>query len=1267
MRRVLQTRALSIVLAFACALCLSVELRDRNAANAAQQYEVPVASLTSVSTIAVCSQEFGTYTELDNTTTNQLCGTATNSEMSILSFNVQPGEDASPVSLLFESFPPAPADSQSGAKYDRSQPCSAVRRGKSCTTFANAPLKVGVTSSAVAVTYSLTPITDKFPFVYLDYASIAKWDVDDEENQEDGDIWTADSLLNPDPTNQYFACAVGAEVNYQGQVRTLFGGMHSTNGGNYQYDGGCEAYQGASHNGYNSWSLPYCYYHPDKCKRTINAQAWCIQRLSGVNNGGTLTPDANPQLSGFCSPSITTARSYTGKEEWYPMSSLRRDWFGCLANSGNCEKQSADIEGGVCNVCRAEYTDSAYMAGMFGHERKCNTFMQDFRQCYLESMDKLVFSDSGGVQTVHCTSWSADAKTCTAQNNFTNTADKNYKICLDSPVQDGGVNSEKSCSLFLPTQQCDQLMGNCGPGTLQTACFGSYNQPEDFYDTSTASSSDTTEQGILGKRGVSRGAAITPYWLHTASSSTGANPSDWNKAHLYRCGHFCNSMPIIDNYAANNALNGEGRFYSGQNLGYVKGWVGLGPFCRAYQVQRRGRVKASVTFTVGQNEADTSTLSVSTDDTGTGSAVSYDENVKGVAARLLGPGTTTGRVTNDVSGVLVVCGAEPVASTETASYIPTPGSINGALGPRWDVNDNPWPTLTKAVDAVQDPVNGLGVSGVTGACTNGCPMPVTPLITALQCFRCSTASMAPWQVCYYLHKVCKEVMPHSGCEVPFDFTLKGGVDGTVSDGLLSAKCNDRASSGYDTDFATAWGEGASCQQGTTDAQCTANKQTPRGVSWMWYPESQRAAFGSGCGQYGMNPWKFGLSEGIGQYVCTRPGAQVPCVPGRSVDAPTVGVKPPCSVLGGMTKFYCATSSGKNPSNFAYAEGACPKLEGNGCDKNSDVAQPAGVPPGWVRGKPNFWVHMGKLYTKPLQTSTLSMAVDLYVNQFALNADVQNISPGKLVTAAGVSCILVKGSTNGYSTVGVQNTGPLTAGYIVRFVQCYGAKGQRDVGVVDNTDRRVSVTPGNVSTVTFDLSTSKGVSFSQTTCKYELYPQARASLLLDTRQFGCAVTLPPKQNAPGSNALPSLSGNGADYGPNTCNAPRVICWFYYGSLFSQISFIVLVSLVAAVSIYFIILVVRVSYAESRVNTQRNAAQQAKSTAREADIAIQEKLEHEELEARKQQDLALARSQQAALPGTIAKGLESAVADIAKRRRSENPPTTSASAIDRDEVY
>lgn len=1170
-----------------------------------QQPALPTASLGSVTTIPICEQEFGTDTQSAQKTTDALCGDAKQQSLTIMRLNINPTQVGGAETFEFNALPPA-EDNSNGQQFNNDQPCDQVRSGENCQIFGNQPMSITVSSSPLAVAYFIAPITDNFPIQTLRYSSLAQWSDDDEANNDDGDF-DESNLLNPE--SQYYACYNGYEYDPDDDdLVTRFGGMHDTNGGNYQFQGGCQA---------SGESDPYSLNCKNSdCELTINARAWCTHRLTGHN--------AKENFITLNGPCKTTLSQKPTDTPWFPHNSLRND-FGKSDTAGQLPATTG------CVVCRADYSDNRYMAGLFGNERKCNTFMQDFRQCFVESWRAAY---PGQSQNVLCPWSETDADLCSAGA----AVDDNRLVCIDAGQ--GGEGGVQSCVLYTPPQECQQLLEPCNPFTAGTTCWGSYNQPSGFYSVSKGSDPNPgVVQGLLGKRGNERGAAITQFWISEHGGSNDNSGDSWNHGHLYRCGHQCTNMPEIP-----RPLSYKGNEYkvSTQNqAGYVKGWTGLGPLCKAFAIERRGQIEASITFDVSVSSGGSSkqsSFSVATDETAGGNSVGYDPSVKGVGARLRGPGTVTGDAISDLGGVLVVCGANPVESTSGVTV--TPGTINGVLGEDWDVRRNPWPTLVQAVQGAQTDQFSMG------ACMNGCSMPVAPLITALQCFSCDTASYASPDVCKALKQSC--IDNDLECVVPIDFD---------ENNIGTCNCNTCPPSV----------NGKKIWDGN-------NQNVPRGVAWMWYPEESLAAFGKGCGQYGMNTATFGKDEATGQFVCSSSGDSVPCVPGVSADAPTAGVPPPCNVLGDMTNFYCRTSSSGGQAGTSSTDcGVLANPRGCGSDEAGQVPLPQGVMPDWERAAPNYWVHKGRIYKTPPDDATITTTADLYVSGAALNADVENVSPGHFVTLGRTACVLQKGSTLGRAFVAVQNTGALTAEYLVEFDGCLGSSGQQEISAVGSRQQTATIASGNTTQLSFQLSVPQGFSFSSVTCTYSLRPAARTSLLLDNRSYGCAVANPSVNLQPGSTGLTPLQASGGELGPDDCIDPGFECWVATGSTFSHVVFFTLLGSMAVMGIVFFIVFARSLHANSKTVQVEKATKHEERMSDIMELAEKKELEkYREKQAEVRTEKAL-RTEELGLPTVISESIEQVLADRAAPNPDEDLQTTeidrtpsSTSARGREEI-
>jgi hypothetical protein len=515
--------------------------------------------------------------------------------------------------------------------------------------------------------------------------------------------------------------------------------------------------------------------------------------------------------------------------------------------------------------------------------------------------------------------------------------------------------------------------------------------------------------------------------------------------------------------------------------------------------------------------------------------------------------------------------------------------MNARLGPSWPETKNPWNTLKQILQAVDAAATKAGSStGLSGS--SGCAVPIAPFITALQCFRCDTASLAPLDLCIAIQKVCAD--PHNaafGCEVPIDFAVSESTpDGVAA--LATATCTDPTwTSAKQLDY---WSK---------------KKDVFRGTAWYWLDDTALPAFGTECGQYGMDPWAYGKNEAMGQYVCSTPGAEVPCVPGQSPDSPASDIPTPATVIGDMVQFYGRTSGAASRPQTQV----CSAATGTNCADTPGVPLPIGVPPEWSRTAPNYWVHGNRLYRLPTDQYEISLDVSLYVNGFALGSDVQEVSPGQFVTnvppgaPAAATCGLEKGSADGTANMYVQNTGTVPASYVVKFTGCVGALGQKQIDVSADglSEQFVPVEPGQIrGPVQFSLEVPAGAAYDSCYCSFTLEAAAVPGLVLDEAGYGCVVNQgkrSPRPPGTGINA-PNIQEGTA------CRTSDFWCNIFNGNrLDSVVYWLGMTLLLVGVSL-FMYAFIRYARADAMYEQELRLAQKNKENAMALDVETSEEL-------------------------------------------------------------
>lgn len=1079
--------------------------------------------------------------------------------------DAEDGIDSSSETFTFSGFPRADYSQQEIDNFDPENPCQYIKAGQPCEVFAS-PLTLSVSASKLIYAYPMKELTDPFPYSYISYDSILEYGTDDENGE----------VLNPDQNCDVNngggqctdTCQCGLAIGGEGSTFAskectrklmgrdiLIGGKSSTNAGHY-LDETCVNTQNIGGMGQlaivNSWainrkdsfrtgfidstpvSLPFDIYRgtrneADQTKAdqmyqimdnalksnegsnrirnyNRNTLSACMGYLYNTNTDSSVPP---VNLIGPCAEAqnVATVGRYPAFRD--PSSTPLR---GSLVKDGDGNVQN--FNAGTCIACIAEYKDSYNVPGMFGSYAKCQNFVEDWTNAFV-----------------------IDLRSPVNQNALRNDGDTDsFDIYYERTQVAVGTSANpfyqsKCCRFVLPHDSITRVLGRCPASSSNDACWDSYNRPPQFVQTQNLPSNTAKTDiedgsfpqgfensplppdgdqvgGSLPNFGYkNRGLALTPFFPTNKGSGTtnGDVKTEFMTSHIYRCGSNCNDFGADEG-------SQSAKEKSPIDKGRAKGWLGLGPFCKAYEVSRTARpffeVNVNVAYQNGKGE-DTSTetirLSSYSSNYYSGSALGTTTD-GGIAAQLNPPRGLSGVGAPPLGGVVVVCGAVTKASSSASL-----GKISGTLGPGISPTVNPWGVMKTLIE---NAANRLG-SGFDafGVKQHGRVAPIPGFVTALQCFNYETACLPDQDVCQALFDACKRINADPNvkvdlCRVAFEYITENDAD--------FEKCGNSASadsvnvvkllSSGDKELA-ADGVSYICKT------CSKKKDVPLsafGQSWYYLPPEHLKSFGKNCGQYGM-PLNYGKDENTAQYVCTSPGATVRCVPGY--DSISSDTKSPCEVIGGLVGYH-GQSSGTKATIIDDTRKAMCYPDVSNFDAESFAAQvgiPEGLPTNWNAENPDKWVDFTNgmfLYSEAANANSELADVSVYLNGRALNAAITSISKGIFINATTVpdalrkSCSLEKNAGVGASIlpVYIQNVGTKTANFVVNFNGCNSDK----VRATTQDITIPNIEPGKLGEGEFEMEISSDESAVIFQCYLSLSPPGQPDVIFDAVASGCTV-------------------------------------------------------------------------------------------------------------------------------------------------------------------
>ncbi len=851
----------------------------------------------------------------------------------------------------------------------------------------------------------------------------------------------------------------------------------------------------------------------------------------------------------------TTGRACVLPNRWGPL------WPLSGLYVADYEKQYQEIgqftSGAVpCVTCRYDHMDSSFFPGLGGNQRKGKFLIDDFRESWVAAYSVGTFDPD-------------PSNSVGGLNPINGTLGFNY-YQIKNQVK-GTTQTYILSPLFV-----SQVLQSCSPSLNGETCYGSFNQPVDFF---VSGSSDPSQipniytQGIEGfvqignGRGglqyTKRGSATTPFY-----GSPGDDKTD--HGHHVKCGFGCDPsyQASISTTFSGNALS-----QNVSQIGVAKGIAQLDPQCTAMAVSLQGKIFTGVEFTFnfinssGQN--DTRVMVLTTENIGSGNSVQYLDVGNGVVGRINNELSPTDQSPPEIGGVIVICGTTSVPGVGI-------GSLWGQFSPDpQSFVNNPWGLLTQFIQKMED--DGY-FPGITGYKKGGCPVPVPSFVTAMQCFSIQTACSAPHDLCQAISEMCSS-----------------GAFDCVANNMkpVGVQYSTGGSSYIVTDY----------DNPSNTQTCTIPKvNDAKAVSWYWLPTDMINAFGTKCGQYGMDTYTFGKDTATQQFMCQQPFSQnsgVPCVPGVSEN---INVPSPCQVMGdlvnfhGQTSDYAATTYGPprsakrgvclstaqtnfidndfNGQSGGYSGGCSNLGDGTGFTNFSQKAfKPAnGLPPRWQITNPQYWVSNGYLMSSDTLLSAITLDVTLEISGFGLNALVVNVDGGRFVDS-GFACQLEQNS-QGNVNISMQNTGASTSDYTIVIDNCTDPSNLLTNPVsLGNTNTQISVdgvNAGEVRSTNIPINMDALGKVQSLICNFHLSPKAIPTMTLSTMAINCNVDGFLQTASIGETGIDNAQvGDPDNIGDTGCgdSTEGFGCWLINGGLLSKILLgtILLMAMAAGIAI------------------------------------------------------------------------------------------------------
>jgi len=861
------------------------------------------------------------------------------------------------------------------------------------------------------------------------------------------------------------------------------------------------------------------------------------------------------------------------------------------------------IDNGVCVVCRADYQNSAYLPGLWGWQRKLKRLIDDWRESWIGSYGNANFI--------------LDPTSRSGSLPQSQTLGFNYYVIKNPQTGQNQV-------FVLQPVWSQQLLRSCDPLQSGDTCWTSYNMPPDFFSTGSSSGSSgpistqgfesvTTPPSSFPQGYQIRGLAITPYWISPACSD-----GSFCGGHIYRCGHYCDP-DFINGYV--NSFNTRRIAKDPSGMAVAKGFTGLGPLGSALAVSRQAKIITGVdfffTYNISATESVTQKMTLTTDSIGGGNSVSYLDFGSGVVGRINNINTPNGQTAPILGGVVVVQGSNGFGSNEETGY--GVGSILGQLNAdAASISVNPWNDITWLLQKVE----GF-YKGITGYKNGGCALPIAPFVTAMQCFSVGYACYAPWDLCDAIYQTCQN--------------LKDTSDTCEARNIKPVRVINQQKSNS-VNYVVVPAENLPDDDKSNAVTCNAQTSDPvKGMGWYWMEPKTINAFGTKCGQYGMNPWTFGKDSATQYYICEESSASdkngVPCVPGISENT---NVQSPCQILGGLANFHGQSSidapgifvsnqqnggtvgSRQNTACFSTAQqqlilnnqGSAGIISGcNSEFTNLGNVPVTGLTPNWNYLAPTEWINKNYLLTTNTQITNAALDVSLYISGYGLNAEVTTVDNAKFVNQNNL-CVIFQDSNAGQANLTVQNIGSSFSEYVVNLINCTDLTGtfQGPVGTSTNSPTN-GIEPGQIEPFNVGLFFGSLQNVKSLRCFFSVSPSDFAqNIILDEVAINCNVAGFLQQASIGE-----VGNDGLILGPNVqatdpCQKnPGFGCWLINGGLLSKVTADIFIVLMAIATIVFLVFIARYFIYQNRYEQLSMKTRKQEQKLNEVQTAV--KKEHE----------------------------------------------------------
>lgn len=865
------------------------------------------------------------------------------------------------------------------------------------------------------------------------------------------------------------------------------------------------------------------------------------------------------------------------------------------------------LDNQICAVCLAEYTNSAYLPGLWGLQRKLKRLIEDWRDSWIGAYSVPDFTNAN------------NARSGSLPSN--GTLGFNYYILqpTEGPPQ----------IFILQPVWSQQLLQSCSPSQSGDTCWSSFNQPPDFFPSgsSNAAQADISTQnfetfgGVGSSNGIQykkRGLSITAFWISPDCQNA---DSSFCGGHIYRCGHYCD-LSFSEGFTSSNIPEREPK-QPITDLLVAKGFTGLGPLSTAYLVSRQAKIITGIDFTVSYTTSDgqsvSQVLTLTTDNIGGGNSVAYiNANGTGIVGRINNINTQSGINAPILGGVLVVSGTNSNPSVNT-------GSIFGQLNDKpSSFTENPYSKLTELIQQLESPNQ---FPGITGYQPGGCVMPIATFMTTLQCFSVGTACAAPYDLCNAIYTFCQN--NQDWCNARDIVPIKPG---SISDPFGTASYQvSPCSSLTSCDDSLA----VTCNINTVDSI--------KGVGWYWLDPTTTSAFGTNCGQYGMNPWTFGKDIDTQYYICQESSSTqkngVPCVPGISENT---RVPSPCQVLGTFAKFHgqsgnnvasILASSSATKQNACFTSGQINLFQSTqesttsnqplatGCNSNFanlGNVPVVGLPTNWNYNNPSQWVNQNYLLDNGPDI-TAFLDISLFVSGYGLNAELTTVSNAIFVNQDNI-CIIFQDSISGQANLTVQNIGAIPAQYTVDLINCtdYSGTYNGPIGSIVGSPPTNNIDPGQIVAFQVGLSFPALNNIKALRCFFKVSPAAYTeSIVLDSVAINCNVAGFLQQSGWGQFGNDGLLLNPNPPTNNGCeNNPGFLCWLVYGGLLGHVTFWIVIVLLSISTVYFIVFIVKYLKNQNKYEDMVNRTKEQEKKVNEVKAVIQQEEETEKIKLEEQ---------------------------------------------------